>query len=61
MHYVAGHMEQYIKSDYLLTDDKVPVAVLGMQAMDELIQDEIKYYKKIYKTEGLNVLLKNIL
>ena len=61
MHYVAGHMEPYIKGDYLLTDDKAPVEVLGMQAIDELIQDEINYYKKVYKAEGLNVLLKNIL
>jgi hypothetical protein len=31
-----------------------------MQAIDELIQNEISYYKKICKEEGINGVLKSI-
>ena len=61
MHNVAGNMDLYIKGDYLLTDDKAPVELLGMQVIDELIQHEISYYKEVFKKEGINGLLKNIL
>ena len=34
--------------DFVMTDDKAPVELLGMKAIDELIQDEVAYYKNIY-------------
>jgi hypothetical protein len=37
-----------------MTDDKAPVELLGMQVIDEMIQDEVYYYKKIYKERGLS-------
>ena len=42
----------------VMTDDKAPVELLGMQVIDELIGDEVSYYKKIYKESGLKGLLK---
>jgi len=61
MYTVAGNMKLYQKGDYLLTDDKAPVELLGMRVIDELIQTELSYYKEVFKTDGVNGLLKNIL
>ena len=47
----------YESTGKLLTDDKAPVEVLGMRAIDELIQDEIGYYKELFKEQGLKGLL----
>ena len=44
----------YEGGDMLLTDDKAPVELLGMEVIDELIQDEVSYYKNI----GIKGLLK---
>lgn len=48
---------RYEKGGYLLTDDKAPVELLGMRVIDEIIQDEIVYYKNILKENGLQGLL----
>lgn len=61
MHNVASNMDIYRKGKYLLTDDKAPVELLGMRVIDELIQAEISHYKEVFKAEGVNGLLKNIL
>lgn len=47
----------YEKGGYLLTDDKAPVELLGMQVIDSLIQGEIGYYKEIFKEDGIQGLL----
>lgn len=44
----------------ILTDDQAPVELLGMQVIDEIIKDEVSYYKGIYKQEGLNGLLDSL-
>ncbi|MGN0472870.1 MAG: hypothetical protein ACI4F8_08490 [Lachnospiraceae bacterium] len=49
----------YTAGDYLLTDDRTPVEVLGMQVIDELISDEMEYYKEIYREQGIRGLLEN--
>ena len=36
-----------------LTDDKAPVELLGMQVIDGLIQNEIGYYKEIFREDGI--------
>jgi hypothetical protein len=61
MHNIERDMKLYQKGDYLLTDDKAPVELLGMRVIDELIQTELSYYKEIFKTDGVNGLLKNVL
>ena len=43
-----------------MTDDRAPVELLGMRVIDELIQDEVTYYKEIYEREGLQGLLENL-
>jgi spermidine synthase len=43
--------------DLILTDDKAPVELLGMKVMDEIIQDELAYYRDIFKTGNLSDIL----
>lgn len=46
------------KGDYILTDDKAPVEVLGMEVIDSIINEELGYYKDIMDREGLSGVLK---
>ena len=57
MERVASALEVYEQGDYILTDDKAPVELLGMQVIDEIIQDEVAYYKGVYETQGFHGLL----
>lgn len=52
MQEVSSSLSAYEGGDYILTDDKAPVEVLGMRVIDELIQDEIGYYRENLKKEG---------
>ena len=54
---VLADTVSYEKGDYILTDDKAPVELLGMQVINEMIKDEVAYYKGVYKEEGLKGLL----
>lgn len=58
--HIESSMEKYEGGSYLLTDDKAAVEVLGMQVIDELITDELEYYKNLFKKEGLAALIKNL-
>ena len=46
-------------NNYLLTDDKAPVEVLGMRVIDGLIREELGYYKEIYEEEGIRGLIES--
>ena len=57
MERAASSLESYVPGEYILTDDRAPVELLGMKVIDELIGDEVAYYKGIYEREGINGLL----
>ncbi len=57
---VRENLIPYEKGDYLLTDDKAPVELLGMRVIDDLIGDEVQYYKGIYEEEGIEGLLRHL-
>lgn len=57
MEQVLGKLEVYNRGNYIMTDDKAPVELLGMKVIDGLIQDEVAYYKHIYKIKGIKGLL----
>ncbi len=42
---------------WVLTDDRAPVELLGMQVIDDLIAEELKYYKQVLKEEGVKGLM----
>ena len=41
----------------ILTDDRAPVEMLSMRALDNFIQQNLQYYKEIYHREGLEGIL----
>jgi spermidine synthase len=57
---VAYNMKIYEKGKYLLTDDKAPVELLGMQVIDELIKNEMFDYKETFKKEGIKGVLNSL-
>ena len=54
MQTVEERLVAYEPGEDVLTDDKAPVELLGMQVIDELIADEVAYYREIYAREGLD-------
>lgn len=60
MQEVIADITEYQKGDYILTDDKAPVELLGMQVIDELIKDEVAYYKDIYHEKGIKGLVETL-
>lgn len=41
------------RGENILTDDKAPVEMLGMRAIDEIIQQQLIRYKEIYRRDGV--------
>jgi predicted regulator of Ras-like GTPase activity (Roadblock/LC7/MglB family) len=54
---VEDGLTEYEAGNYVMTDDKAPVELLGMKVIDELIQDEVAYYKDIFKEKGISGML----
>ncbi|SFD35945.1 spermidine synthase [Ruminococcus albus] len=54
---VYMRMERYEGGELILTDDKAPVELLGMQVIDDLISEELTYYKKQFKENGIKGLI----
>ena len=44
----------------VLTDDKAPVEVLGMRAIDGIIAEQAEPYRKILREEGIGGLLRSV-
>ena len=40
-----------------MTDDRAPVELLGMQVIDDLIRDEVMWYRRIYEEYGIEGVL----
>jgi len=57
---VDSNLVEYKAGNHILTDDKAPVELLSINAIDQLIRDEVGYYKEVYKEEGLEGLLKDM-
>ncbi|MBQ8961068.1 MAG: fused MFS/spermidine synthase [Ruminococcus sp.] len=43
--------------DRILTDDKAPVELLGMSVIDEIISEELAYYKEAFRENGIQGLI----
>lgn len=50
-------IEKYEAGNLILTDDKAPVELLGIDLIDDLIKDEVDYYREIYKKDGIKGLI----
>lgn len=60
MNKVTDSLTPYEAGEYLMTDDKAPVELLGMRVIDELIRDEVEYYRGILNKEGIRGLLEQL-
>ena len=54
---VSDNLNKYNAGNYILTDDKAPVELLGIKVIDGLIKEEAGYYKEIFKKEGIKGLV----
>ncbi len=54
---VNDGLVRYSGGDKIFTDDKAPVELLGMSVIDDLIQDELVYYRKQFKEKGVKGIL----
>ncbi|MBR5712391.1 MAG: fused MFS/spermidine synthase [Lachnospiraceae bacterium] len=57
MRTVQQRLVPYVAGDRIMTDDRAPVELLGMRMIDDLIRDEVEYYRKVYREGGLTALL----
>jgi len=61
MEAVSDNLAVYEAGERIMTDDKAPVELLGMQVIDELIQDEVNLYKDVYERQGIRGVLDSLL
>uniref|UniRef100_UPI0025CC1666 spermidine synthase n=1 Tax=uncultured Ruminococcus sp. TaxID=165186 RepID=UPI0025CC1666 len=54
---IYERMDRYEGGELILTDDKAPVELLGMNVIDDLISKELKYYKKAFREKGIQGLI----
>lgn len=57
---VAGPGEQGFRQSAVLTDDHAPVELLGMKAIDRIIEQEAGPYREILRRQGLQGLLSTL-
>ena len=58
---VSSDLIKYIPGDRVMTDDKAPVELLSMRAIDELVSEELAYYQDILHEEGIRGLMERFL
>ncbi len=51
----------YKGGEHIFTDDKAPVELLGMREIDQMISEELTYYKSVYKEKGIQGVLDTLL
>ncbi len=54
-------LADYRGGSHILTDDKAPVELLGMRAIDQLVSEELAVYKEMYHEQGLQGIMEEIL
>ena len=57
MIHVAENWQTPVLGDNILTDDRAPVEMLSMRALDNIIQQHLHRYKEIYRRDGLDGVL----
>lgn len=57
MERIRGDLQACEAGEHIMTDDQAPVELLGMRVIDDIIRDEVSYYKGIYEEKGVQGLL----
>lgn len=60
MQNVQVALKPYQAGNRLMTDDQAPVELLGMRVIDDLISEEVAYYRGIYEKEGIDGLIEKL-
>ena len=60
MEQVLTGLSEYEAGELVMTDDRAPVELLGMKAIDALIYDEAAYYKAVFKAGGFKALIRSL-
>ena len=60
MSYVSYNLERYEDTSKKLTDDKAPVEMLGMRALDKMIEAEIKSIRDSIKGKIIGDIIKEL-
>ena len=53
MERIGESLTPWQAGNYLMTDDRAPVELLGMRVIDDLIREEVSWYKWIYEEYGI--------
>ena len=59
MQTVLDNLQRYAGGSRILTDDKAPVELLGMRAIDDMISGQLSYYKKRFEEDGIKGIIGN--
>ena len=60
METVSRQLTPYSAGSHVMTDDKAPVELLGMRAIDSIVGNEVEAYRRQVKEEGLQSLLEEL-
>lgn len=60
MQNVQVALKPYQAGNRLMTDAQAPVELLGMRVIDDLISEEVAYYRGIYEKEGIDGLIEKL-
>lgn len=54
-------LTEYNAGGHILTDDQAPVELLGMRAIDQLVAGELAVYQEMYREQGLQGIMDELL
>lgn len=54
-------LTEYNAGGHILTDDQAPVELLGMRAIDQLVSEELAVYQEMYREQGLQGIMDELL
>ena len=60
MESISGSLEKYSAGERIMTDDRAPVELLGMRAIDSMIFDEAEYYRDVFRRGGFRGLIDSL-
>ena len=59
MQTVSALLENVEGGEHILSDDRAPVELLGMRAIDALIADELVWARDLFEREGIKGLIES--
>ncbi len=60
MERISSGLQKYSAGERVMTDDRAPVELLGIRAIDALIFDQAEYYKAVFRAYGFKGLISSL-